>query len=220
MRGYALSPEAMAGATRIGPGSVLESNGANAGDVLRAIEGSVAHRWVDRHLAALTPGVVGVRTALLLGRRALSFTQEGDGRRRVFDASQVSQGTLRGLGVLLALRQEPAPAAVFVDEIEGSVHPSALGVLLDAAVASAERLRVVLTTHSPEVLDHPSATGDRLRVVEWQDGASSVYRLNAETRDAVSELETVGSMLRSNALWPEERPERWSGDMLSLGGRD
>jgi predicted ATPase len=216
LRSYDLVPGAMVASSKIGQGTSLETDGANAGDALKAIEGSDDHRWVVRHLAALTPGIADVRTEAVLGRRVLVFIQEQQGVRREYDASQISQGTLRGLGILLALRQRPTPSLVLVDEVENSVHPSALGVLLDAAEASRERTRVVFTTHSPEALDHLAATGGRLRVVEWSDGTSRIHRLNAETRAAVSEIETVGSMLRSNALWPEEQPETWTGDFFAL----
>ena len=216
LRCYDLIPSAIVASAKIGQGTNLQNEGANAGDALKAIENTDDHRWVVRHLAALTPGITDVHTEAILGRRVLVFTQEQDSACHNIDASQVSQGTLRGLGILLALRQRPAPTLVLVDEVENSVHPSALAVLLDAAEASRERARIVFTTHSPEVLDHPAATGDRLRIVDWRDGTSRIHRLNAETRAAVSDVETVGSMLRSNALWPEEQPETWAGDLFAL----
>ena len=87
----------------------------------------------------------------------LRFVQRCQDRELKFDASQVSQGTLRSLGILLALKQRPSPSVVLVDEIENSVHPSALSVLLDAALASSDDTRVVLTSHSIEVLSHPAS---------------------------------------------------------------
>ncbi|HEX9732440.1 MAG TPA: AAA family ATPase [Thermoanaerobaculia bacterium] len=220
MRTYDLLPGAMAESSKIGPGTYLESDGTNAGDALKAVEGTPDHRWVDEHLAALTPGLEHVRTEVVLGRRVLTFTQVQNDVGLDYDASQMSQGTLRSLGILLAMRQQPTPSLVLVDEVENSVHPSALGVLLDAAQASKDRVPIVFTTHSPEVLDHRAATGERIRVVEWRDGTSVVYRLNAETASAVSEIETVGSMLRSNMLWPEDQPGTWTDDLFALEGSD
>jgi predicted ATPase len=135
-----------------------------------------------------------------------------------FDARQVSQGTLRSLGVLLALRQKPAPSVVLIDEIENSVHPSALSVLLDAALASSDGTRVVLTSHSPEVLSHPAVTGERVRVVEWRDGVSKIFRLSRETQKSVNEIDTVGWMLRSNALWTGPKPDTFEGDLFAIEG--
>lgn len=218
LRAYELSPAHMAAAPEIGERSTLTRDGANAGDVLKAVEGTPAHRWVVDRLGAITEGIIDVRAEALLGRRVLRFVQRLEDGQLTFDARQVSQGTLRSLGVLLALKQKPTPSVILVDEIENSVHPSALSVLLDAALASSDGTRVVLTSHSPEVLSHPTVIGERVRVVEWRDGASKVFRLSPETQASVNEIDTVGWMLRSNALWTGPRPETFEGDLFALEG--
>ena len=219
LRAYELSPAHMAAVPEIGERSTLDRDGANAGDVLKAVQGTDAHRWIVNRLGIISHGIISVRADALLGRRVLRFVQTFDEGRVRFDASQVSQGTLRSLGILLALRQSPSPSAVLIDEIENSVHPSALSVLLDAALASADGKRVVLTSHSPEVLSHPAVTGERVRVVEWQNGASKVFRLSAATQKSVNEIDTVGWMLRSNALWTGPQPETIEGDFFALESR-
>ena len=128
----------------------------------------------------------------------------------------MSQGTLRGLGVLLALKQKPPPSVVFIDEIENSLHPSALSVLLDAALACSRDTRVVLTSHSPEVLSHNSVSGERVRIIEWSGGVSKIFRLSAETQKSVNEIDTVGWMLRSNCLWTGINPEAFKGTLFSM----
>jgi predicted ATPase len=208
----------MAAAPEIGERSTLARDGANAGDVLKSVEGSQDHRWLVDRLGIITDGIVDVRAEAILGRRVLHFVQKLKKGEMNFDARQVSQGTLRSLGVLLALKQKPMPSIVLVDEIENSVHPSALSVLLDAALASSDGMRVVLTSHSPEVLSHLSVTGERVRVVEWRDGFSRIYRLNKETQSSVNEIDTVGWMLRSNVLWTETEPETFEGDIFALKG--
>lgn len=216
LRAYELSPTHMAAAPEIGERSILARDGANAGDVLKAVEGTAADRWVVERLGTITEGIKDVRAEALLGRRVLRFVQSRQAGEFSFDASQASQGTLRSLGVLLALKQKPRPSVVLVDEIENSVHPSALAVLLDAALASCDGTRVVLTSHSPEVLSHPSVTGERVRVVEWRDGASQIFRLSPETQASVNEIDTVGWMLRSNALWTGPQPEIFDHDLFAL----
>ncbi|WP_373506736.1 AAA family ATPase [Thiocapsa sp.] len=217
LRAYALSPAHMAEAREIGDRTTLLLNGANAGDVLKALpEGE--HFWLLERLALITEGLVWVEGDAVYGRRVLRFRQQQGEAIRTLEASNVSQGTLAGLGVLLALRQQPTPSLVLIDEIENSLHPSALGILLDAALASCGRMRVVLTTHSPEVLSHPSVTGERVRVIEWREGTSQVFRLNEETQAAVNEIDTVGWMLRSNALWTGPEPETCVDDLFALDG--
>ena len=218
LRDYELSPGRIAAAAEIAERSTLDRGGDNAGDVLKSMEGTQDHRWVVQRLSAITPGITDVHAEALLGRRVLRFVQRQDGSEIDFDASQVSQGTLRGLAVLLALRQRPTPSLVLVDEIENSVHPSGLAVLLEAALASCDRTRVVLTSHSPELLGHPAVTGERVRIVEWRDGTSHVFRLNSETQAAITEIDTVGWMLRSNALWPASTPETYPGDLFAIDG--
>jgi len=218
LRSYELSPALMAAAPKIRERTSLDRDGANVGDALKAIEESPAHRWVVERLGAITEGICDIRADALMGRRVLNFIQRKGSDTQELDASQVSQGTLRGLGVLLALRQRPLPPVVLIDEIENSVHPGALAVLLEAALASADGTKVVLTTHSPEVLSHPAVTGERVRVVEWRAGTSQVYRLNAETEAAINEIDTVGWLLSSNALWTGPEPERFGDDLFALDG--
>lgn len=218
LRAYELSPAHMAAAPKIGESAHLARDGANAGDVLKAVERTDAHRWIVERIKLVTDGLVDVRTEALMGRRVLQFVQRQGESEISFDASQVSQGTLRSLGVLLALRQVPTPALVLLDEIENSLHPGALSVILEAGLAGSDGTRVVLTTHSPEVLGHPTVVGERVRIIEWRDGTSQIYRLSPETEAAVSPIDTVGWMLRSNALWPAPEPDRFAGDILDLGG--
>jgi len=218
LRAYEFSPAHMAAAPEIGDRTTLARDGVNAGDVLKAVEGTAAHRWVVDRLGNITEGIIDVRAEALLGRRVLRFVQKLKAGELNFDASQVSQGTLRSLGILLALRQKLAPSVVLVDEIENSIHPSALAVVLDAALASCDDTRVVLTSHSPEVLSHPSVTGERVRVIEWRDGVSRIFRLSPETQSAVNEIDTVGWMLQSNALWTGPQSETFEGDLFALEG--
>jgi len=216
LRAYTLSPAHMAEAREIGERTPLARDGSNLGDVLKSIESSTDHDWIRRRLGAITDGIVDVGAEALLGKRMLRFVQRCAGAEIKLDASQVSQGTLRALGILVALRQRPTPSVLLVDEVENSVHPGALAVLVDAALASCDRMRVVLTSHSPEVLGHPAVTGERVRVIEWRDGTSRIYCLNPETQAAINEIDTVGWMLSSNALWTSQEPEIVSGDLLAL----
>lgn len=217
IRPYELSASHMSTAAEIGERSTLTRDGVNAGDVLKAIENTPRHQWVIDRLGIITEGIIDVHTEALLGRRVLRFVQNIGNDELSFDAGQVSQGTLRSLGVLLAFKQKQTPSVVLIDEIENSVHPSALSVLLDAALASSDGMRVVLTSHSPEVLSHSSVIGERVRVVEWRDGFSQIYHLNPETQSSINDIDTVGWMLRSNTLWTGPSPETFE-DLFFLEG--
>jgi predicted ATPase len=213
---YSLRPAAIRAEPEIGRALLLNRDGSNAGDVLKRIEkdkDDVA--WIVKHLGAITPGIVGLKPGTAAGRRIVQFFQStGTAKKNRFEIGDMSDGTLRSLAILLALRQQPTPALVCIDEIEDSVHPAALAVLLDAVAASTERCQVLLTSHSPEALGHPAVTAGRVRVVDWKAGKSQIFRLSKGAAEMSRPPRSVGTLLRSNALFTEEEPERVEGDFF------
>ncbi len=76
-----------------------------------------------------------------------------DHPQRVFDASELSDGTLRYLslaGALLGLR---LPAFIALNEPEASLHPDLLDPLARLIVRAAERTQIWLVTHSQTLAD-------------------------------------------------------------------
>ena len=66
-------------------------------------------------------------------------------------------------------------------------------------------MQVVVTTHSPELLDAKWITDANLRIVSWQDGASHLLPPSEATRQAMRQhLMGAGELMRSNALHAEE----------------
>ena len=203
---HQLSPQAIRSAPMIGKERRLSRDGQNAGDILKLLKRG-DKKWVEAWLAALVPGLKFIDVNVVAGRRIMGFGQTGEaGRVELFDASAMSDGTLRSLGILLALRQSPRPSLVLLEEIEDSLHPLAHGVLLDAIDEASQEFPVIVSTHSPEILSHPTARGDRIRVIQWNEGKSRIYHLSENVRTNLEPPLTVGQLLRSNALWTEEEP--------------
>ena len=71
------------------------------------------------------------------------------------DLKQESEGFRRFLTHLIALYQVPSKQTLIFEEPEKGIHPGALAVLADQfkACPAAGRGQVILTTHSPELLD-------------------------------------------------------------------
>ena len=129
----------------------------------------------------------------------------------------MSNGTLHSLGVLVALRQKPIPSLVFVDEIEASIHTVALSALMDAAnVSSKERCQVIISSHSTDALSHDAVTAQNVRIVDWQDDRSFIFHVGEGARELLVPPETVGRLLRSNALWTEDQPKTVEGDIFGV----
>jgi predicted ATPase len=219
VRAYNLSPVAIRTEPPISGASILSRSGGNAGDVLHHLERSkVDAAWINRHLAAITPGIVKVRSGTAAGRRLIRFHQRYNKSKTagvVFDVRDMSDGTLRCLAILLALRQRPTPALVCIEEIEDSVHPAVLGVLLDAIEASTSRCQVLVTSHSPEALSHPAVTPERVRLVEWHEGRSQIFRLSPGSEEMSRPPRSVGKLLRTNALFSAEDSDHVEGDFFA-----
>lgn len=82
--------------------------------------------------------------------------QEAFGGRSTWHfATVLSDGTLRVLAVAAALLSAPEGALVVLEELDNGVHPSRVGALLNRIrnVAIRRKLRVLLTTHNPAMLD-------------------------------------------------------------------
>lgn len=217
MRAYEIAPRAVGDLALIRNAHQLDRYGANAGDVLAEVQGRpAALAAVVDALREVTPGIQTVRVGTMHGRRDITFGQAARGATVTLSTQQVSQGTLRALGILLALHQSPTPSLVLLDEVEDSIHPHALDAVMEAVEAVLGRFPVLVTTHSPEVLGTRHATPDRVRILQWKDGVSHMYPLAAGTRANVDALTTVGDLLRVNALWPDEVPEGFTGDLLEL----
>jgi predicted ATPase len=89
----------------------------------------------------------------------------------------LSDGTLRYLYLLAVLMNPEPPPLIFIDEPEIGLHPSMLSLVAEAAVDASERTQVILTTHSPQFLDHFSDHGDVVSVMYLEEGQSRIRRL-------------------------------------------
>jgi energy-coupling factor transporter ATP-binding protein EcfA2 len=85
----------------------------------------------------------------------VQLTEGFGGRAHTYEAALLSDGTLRVLSVAAALLSVPEGALVVIEEIDNGVHPTRAKLLLDniQRVARARKLRVLLTTHNPALLD-------------------------------------------------------------------
>jgi predicted ATPase len=123
-----------------------------------------------------------------------------------FQATNMSDGTLRALGVLVALLQATGrfPLVVGVEEPETALHPAAVAVLLDAARDASRHAQVILTSHSPDLLDRDDIPDDALLAVSAEHGRTVIGRVDEAGRAALRDhLFTAGELLRMNQLEPE-----------------
>lgn len=188
-------------------GSTLRPDGRNATSVLTEIIGDsreTATR-ISEILATISPGLKSVHPVRQGKQLSLKFVQEwGEGKRLDFDAFSMSDGLLRALGLVLAVYQPNKPSVIVIEEPEASIHPGALGVILDLLRHASRRMQVVVTTHSPDVLDAKWVHEEALRMVTLDNGVTRVGGLSEFSLKAMREhLMGAGELLRSNSLEPE-----------------
>jgi hypothetical protein len=131
------------------------------------------------------------------------FRHRTDGGERWLAAAQESDGTLRLAGILTALFQQPSPTLLGFEEPELAIHPGALPVLYDFLAEGSTRSQILLTTHSPDLLDLVPL--EDVRVVERRGGGTTVSHVDARQRELVKQrLLSTSEILHAEGLLPEE----------------
>lgn len=204
MRVYSIQPSRLREMQDPDGGTSLRPDGGNTASVLQEIErdSKETSRRLCELLETITPQTKRVKAKKHGNKLSLEFTQEwGEGKKLKFEAFNMSDGTLRALGLLAAVHQRPSPSVVVIEEPESTIRPGALGAVLDLLRDAGHRMQVVVTTHSPELLDADWIEDRHLRVVDWEEGATRVGGLAESSRRAIQEhLMGAGQLLRSNAL--------------------
>jgi len=210
MRVYSIEPSKLREMQDPDSGVSLRPDGSNAASVLQELlrgEGAAATKTeINRILESIVPATKTVSPKKHGNKLSMSFSQEwGERKKLTFDAFNMSDGTLRSLGLIMAVFQKPSPSILVIEEPEATIHPGALGAVLDLIRKAAKTMQVVVTTHSPELLDARWITDANLRIVSWQEGASHLLPPSEATREAMRQhLMGAGELLRSNALHPDE----------------
>jgi predicted ATPase len=207
MKVYSIDPEVVSGMQDTDSGLSLRANGSNAASVLTDIKRRSLddYRRIGELLASVSSGIDEVRPSRHGKQMGFEFVQRWGTNELKFDAFNMSKGTLRALGILLAVYQRTQPSLMVIEEPEASLHPGAVSTILDVLRNAASRMQVVITTHSPEVLDSKWIGDESIRFVTWTEGKTTVSDLTESSRTAIRKhLMGVGELLRSNALEPAE----------------
>jgi predicted ATPase len=88
-----------------------------------------------------------------------------------------------------------------IEEPETSVHPGAADAIVDVLKAASTQHQVLITTHSPEVLDAEGIGEANLRAVNWIDGATQIGSIPINARNALQQhLCRAGQLFRMQVL--------------------
>lgn len=208
---YSLNPDLMRVLQKPDTGDLMNRDGSNVASVLENLRRTTPDLKlrIEEYLRQIVPGVESVDRKGLGAWESLEFRQRVAGSQDPwqFPATSMSDGTLRALGVLVALfaQTDSGRSAVAIEEPEAALHPAAAGLLL-AALKSASSLRQVLaTTHSPDLLDSPTIRPEDVIAVRSLGGNTQVADLDVAGQFAIREsLYTAGELLRVDQLIPAD----------------
>ena len=208
---YNLNPDAIRDLQAPDPGDLLMRDGGNAASVLARLGArSRVKKTVEQYLGQIVTGVVGVDKRSVGPRETIEFRQEVSGARDPwrFFASNMSDGTLRAFGVLVALFQDAGagavPRLVGIEEPEVALYPAAFGALIDSLRDGADRAQVLVTSHSPDLLDDKEISDDSIFAVVAKRGETRIGPVDEAARSTLrDQLYTAGELLRMNQLEPD-----------------
>ena len=207
---YNLNPDKIRDLQAPDPGDVLLRDGSNLTSVFTKLS-PIVKKDTEEYLSTVVPGIHTVDVKGFGPKETLEFRQDvaGDTHRWRFLANNMSDGTLRVLGILVALFQGDNDAQkrvtlIGIEEPETALHPGAVAVLLDGLRDAAHRTQVIITTHSPELLDDKHLDVNSILAVEAHDGDTVIAPVDEASRSVVQDqLFTAGELLRSNQLQPD-----------------
>lgn len=209
---YNLNPEAIKELQSPDAGELLHGDGSNIASVIARLStqnGETMSRIKD-YLSTIVPGISDVERVSLGPRETLKFAQKVKGSQHPwsFYAASMSDGTLRALGALVAVMQptgtEKSINLVGIEEPETALHPAAAGALMNALREASAHTQILLTTHSPDLLDQIDVDREGLLVVNAVDGTTSIATIDPASRETIQRhLSTPGELLRMDQLEPD-----------------
>lgn len=146
MRGYSFKSEQR-----------LKGDGSNLSGVLFNLQNDIAGNEIldlIRCLPEQNISAIGfVETPR--GEAMVELEETFGGEVTKFDATLLSDGTLRVLSIAAAILSAPEGSLVVIEEIDNGVHPSRAKAILDSIsrIAKSRRLHVLISSHNPALLD-------------------------------------------------------------------
>jgi predicted ATPase len=210
---YNLNPKLMRDPQKPQDGRILKPVGENIVSVIAHLERVAPQKLtiIQNYLQTVVPMMHGLKRIPIGPLETLEFRQEVAGAKAPwsFPAQNMSDGTLRALGVLTALFQgspDFAPSLIGIEEPETALHPAASAALREALTKASATTQVMVTSHSPDLLDDPGIQPENILAVISEGGETHIGPLDAASISVMREhLFSAGELLRLNQLKPDEK---------------
>ncbi len=210
MEVYNLNPKEIGAMQKPDAGGLLRRDGSNAASVFQKLPVETRQR-INSYLARIVKGMGDAETKILGSQEAIEFRQAVRGQKHPwrFLASSMSDGTLRAFGILVSLfqadeRSPSLPLLIGLEEPEMALHPAASGILLAALREASNHAQVLVTSHSPDLLDDEEIPAEAILAVDSVEGVTQIAGIDEAGRAVLKrKLSTPGELLRQNQLAPE-----------------
>lgn len=137
-------------------------------------------------MSTLNPAVRSINLKMPERNQIQVGYQVGD-KIMLMDVASESEGFRRYLATLLALYQTPAKQTLIFEHPENGIHPGALATLANEFKRHVRQGRgqIILTTHSPQLLDHFEP--EQIRVVDIENQQTKIGPLAHEQIEALKD---------------------------------
>jgi predicted ATPase len=196
-------------AADIRPVTALSTNGDNLGTVLHEILTRYDYRSAAEELRDFLrvayPAFEEIHCDTTYGTPAQVLVRVREkGMSRSMELWELSDGMLRFLCLATALLDPHPPLLVAIDEPELGLHPGLLPIVAEIIKTAAERTQVLVTTHSPDLLNCFDIA-DVAVMARDADDAKVTWHRPANRKTLVEMLdnitgETLGDLHRSGEL--------------------
>jgi predicted ATPase len=215
LRFYNPIPESIKYPQKVSGSSILSKDGSNIALALRnqiypQDSSESVFDKIEFYLNKVNPDIVKIESGFSGSENQSRITFYSGNSRMPLQASEMSDGTLRALVLLTAIFQRnDFNQPIFfigIEEPETGLHPAILSIFLQAIREASQETQVILTTHSPDLLEHLKLenSAELVLAVEIKGGQTIIAPIDAASREIVRrKLYTLGDLLRMNQLEPD-----------------
>lgn len=159
------------------PNDVLTDGGDNLALVLSRTLPYAEREFVEA-LRKLFEGINSVFITAEGGNVLLFLKEDGE---RIIPATRLSDGTLHYLCLLAILLDPDPPPFIAIEEPELGLHPDLIPVVAELLIdASKKNSQILVTTHSPTLIDALHEHPEYVVVCDKRNGESVMERLNSD----------------------------------------
>jgi predicted ATPase len=161
---------------------------------------------IQQYLRAIAPPFEEIAIVEADDTLWLRFVEKSrSGMSMPFHVSQASAGLVHAADILLELFELPSrgkPASpVVIEEPETLLHPGAIEVLRDSFIEASRVRQLLVTTHSPHLIDDLAIPAKSIRAVSKDEDGTHIDALDPGTDSVIRDrLYTAGQLLRQGGL--------------------